>query len=142
MWRTGLVALQHLGSSWTRARTRVPCIGRRILNHCTTREVLFFFFNIYLFIWLCQILAAACGLLSCGMRILSCGMHVGSSSLTRYRTRAPCIGSVVSYPLCHQGSHQQLLLYSLCRCLIPSWGLALPSRLKFFPGGIPWQSSG
>ena len=22
----------------TRARTRVPCIGRRILNHCTTRE--------------------------------------------------------------------------------------------------------
>ena len=35
----GLVALQHVGSSWTRARTRVPCIGRRILNHCTAREV-------------------------------------------------------------------------------------------------------
>ena len=28
-----------MGSSWTRARTRVPCIGRRILNHCATREV-------------------------------------------------------------------------------------------------------
>ena len=27
-----------MGSSWTRAQTRVPCIGRRILNHCTTRE--------------------------------------------------------------------------------------------------------
>ena len=26
-------------SSRTRARTCVPCIGRRILNHCTTREV-------------------------------------------------------------------------------------------------------
>ena len=26
-------------SSRTRAQTRVPCIGRRILNHCTTREV-------------------------------------------------------------------------------------------------------
>ena len=27
-------------SSQTRARTRVPCIGRRILNHCATREAL------------------------------------------------------------------------------------------------------
>ena len=34
-----LVAEQHVGSSQTRAQTRVPCIGRRILNHCTTREV-------------------------------------------------------------------------------------------------------
>ena len=38
MWHTGLVARQHVGSSQTRARTRVPCIGRGILNHCTTRE--------------------------------------------------------------------------------------------------------
>ena len=38
MWLTGLVAPQHVGSSQTRARTRVPCIGRRILNHCATRE--------------------------------------------------------------------------------------------------------
>ena len=30
-----------MGSSRTRALTRVPCIGRRILNHCTTREVQF-----------------------------------------------------------------------------------------------------
>ena len=36
--RTGLVALQHVGCSQTRARTRVPCVGRRILNHCATRE--------------------------------------------------------------------------------------------------------
>ena len=27
-----------MGSSRTRARTRVPCTGRRILNHCATRE--------------------------------------------------------------------------------------------------------
>ena len=39
MWRTGLAAPQHLGSSRTRDRTRVPCVGRRIPNHCTTREV-------------------------------------------------------------------------------------------------------
>ena len=36
----GLVAPRHVGSSRTRARTRVPCIGRRILNHCATGEVL------------------------------------------------------------------------------------------------------
>ena len=38
LWRTGLVAPRHVGSSQTRARTRVPCIGRQILNHCATRE--------------------------------------------------------------------------------------------------------
>ena len=38
MWLTGLVAPRHVGSSQTRARTRVPCIGRQTLNHCATRE--------------------------------------------------------------------------------------------------------
>ena len=36
---TGLVALKHAGSSSTRDRTHVPCTGRWILNHWTTREV-------------------------------------------------------------------------------------------------------
>ena len=46
--RAGPVALWHVGSSQTRARTRVPCIGRQILNHCTTREarVLIILFHI------------------------------------------------------------------------------------------------
>ena len=35
----GLVAPQHVGSSQTRGRTHVPCAGRQILIHCTTREV-------------------------------------------------------------------------------------------------------
>ena len=35
----GLVAPQDVGSSRTRARTHVPSIGRRIPNHCATREV-------------------------------------------------------------------------------------------------------
>ena len=35
----GLVALWHVGSPQTRARTHVPCIGRQILNQCATREV-------------------------------------------------------------------------------------------------------
>ena len=40
LWLTGPVALQHVGSSQTRARTRVPCIGRQILNHWATKEAL------------------------------------------------------------------------------------------------------
>ena len=38
LWLTGLVAPRHVGSSQTRARTHVPCIGRQILNHRATRE--------------------------------------------------------------------------------------------------------
>ena len=32
----------------------------------------YFFLNVYLFIWLCQVLVAACRTFSCGMRTLSC----------------------------------------------------------------------
>ena len=38
LWLTGVVAPRHVGFSQTRARTRVPCIVRQILNHCATRE--------------------------------------------------------------------------------------------------------
>ena len=34
----------NVGSSQTRARTRVPCIGRRTPNHCATREAHLFYF--------------------------------------------------------------------------------------------------
>ena len=37
----GLAALQHVESSPTRDQTGVPCIGRWIITHCTTREVLY-----------------------------------------------------------------------------------------------------
>ena len=39
LWHTGFVALRHVGSSRTRDRTHVSCIGRWILNRCTTGEV-------------------------------------------------------------------------------------------------------
>ena len=46
LWRMGLVAPWHVGSSRTRDRTHVPCIGRRIPNHCATKgSPTFFFFN-------------------------------------------------------------------------------------------------
>ena len=38
-WLTGLVALQHAKFSRTRDWIHVPCVGRQILIHCTTREV-------------------------------------------------------------------------------------------------------
>ena len=45
LWRTGSVAPRHVGSSQTWAQTRVPCIGRWILNHGTTREAPKFYFK-------------------------------------------------------------------------------------------------
>ena len=35
-----LVAPQHVESSWTRNRTLCPCIGRWVLIHCATKEVM------------------------------------------------------------------------------------------------------
>ena len=35
----GLAAPQHVESSQTRDQTRIPCIGRWILIHCSTGEV-------------------------------------------------------------------------------------------------------
>ena len=78
---------------------------------CT--NIIFFLIFIYLIFILAapglscgmwDLLVAAGSLLSCSMSTLSCGMHVGSSSLTRDRTWAPCTGSMESYPLDYQGS--------------------------------------
>ena len=49
LWHTGPAAPCHVGSSQTRARTRVPCIGRQILNHCATREAPMLLFRAYRF---------------------------------------------------------------------------------------------
>ena len=38
LWLTGPAAPRHVGSPQTRARTRVPRIGRETLNHCATRK--------------------------------------------------------------------------------------------------------
>ena len=101
-----------------------------------------FLINIYLFIFL-----VALGL-SCGRRaprlrlsgslvaahgLLSCGMHVGSSSPTRDRTQAPCIGSAESHPLRHKGSPSGWFQRELC-CEVDSlnWNTSMTSaRLPF-----------
>ena len=46
LWHTGSVAPRHVGSSWIRDWTCVPCIGRRILYHGATREAPHCFLNI------------------------------------------------------------------------------------------------
>ena len=65
------------------------------------------FKNMYLFIWLCQVLMAACRVCRVCNSVAGCGI----GSLTRDQTRAPCIGSVESQPLDHQGSPISLFLW-------------------------------
>ena len=45
----GLIAVRHVESSQTRDRICVPCIGRLLLNHWTTREVLVWVFVCFTF---------------------------------------------------------------------------------------------
>ena len=56
LWRTGLVTPQHMGSSWSRARTHVPFIGRQIL-----------FLNKFIYLFL-----AVLGLPRCARAFSSC----------------------------------------------------------------------
>ena len=42
-----------MGPSGTTDQTHVPCIGRRILNHCATREALQVYFLLYQETFLC-----------------------------------------------------------------------------------------
>ena len=55
LWRMGLVAPRHVGSSRTRARTHVPGIGRQIL-------FLINLFYLFIYFWLRWVFIAACGL--------------------------------------------------------------------------------
>ena len=49
LWCKCLVALQHVGSSWTRDQTSAPCIVRLILNW-TTKEAPFSFKYRFIFV--------------------------------------------------------------------------------------------
>ena len=98
LWHTGLVAPWHVGPSRTTDWTRVPCIGRRIFNHCATREVphisFFFFLFIYLFIYLffgvCWVFVSVRGLslvaASGGHSSLQCaGLTISASFVAEHR---------------------------------------------------------
>ena len=68
-WHTGLVAPWHVGSSWTRDRSCVPCIGKQILNHCATREVPYLTVLSVCFSCCCQILRDFLCRQSCHLQI-------------------------------------------------------------------------
>ena len=53
LWHTGLVAPWHMGSSWTRDRTHVSCIGGWTLYHSATWEAPIheFFFYVFLILY-------------------------------------------------------------------------------------------
>ena len=55
-----------------------------------------FIYYIFIYFWLCQVSVLALRIFVAACRLLSCGMPAGSSSPTRDRTRAPCIGSTES----------------------------------------------
>ena len=87
-------------------------------------EILFIYLVALGQLWLAGSLVAARWLLSCGMQTLSCGMHVGSSSLTRDWTRAPCIGSSESQPLHHLGSPYDEIfkpLFTIIKNIYDTW---------------------
>ena len=85
LWCMGLVAPWHVRSSRTRAQTCVPCIGRQILNHCTTREVpvgmyLLSFYYLFsnCFCSSSQFVSSFC-FNHCGLMIFFCSMLVSLS---------------------------------------------------------------
>ena len=103
-----------MGSSRTRARTRVPALAGRFLTTVPPGKSLLLFLNggpgvclflMFLFIWLCWVLTAACGLFTAARGLLSsCGVQalerVGSvvaCGLSSCGMRAPeHVGSVVA----------------------------------------------
>ena len=106
-WLTGLVASQHVESSWTSNQTCVPFIGRQFLSSVLPgKSTLFFFFQLSLsasfffviYIWLCWVLVASCGIFIVAHRLSSCGswaqLLLGVWDLSfpiRDQTRVPCI---------------------------------------------------
>ena len=115
LWRTGLAAPRHVGSSRTRARTHVPCISRQVLNPCATREAQLSHFG-----W--------------DLKPGTEGAHPGR----KYRGRRAL--SLATAPGCKRfwHPHFQLETLSICgvECLagVTSWeGIGLGFRSRQFP---------
>ena len=93
LWLTGLLAPRHFGSSQTRARTRVPCIGRQILTTAPPGKPLnFFYLFIYLFIylfWLRWVFVAARGL----SLVVARGGYSRCSAQASHCSGFPCYGA-------------------------------------------------
>ena len=119
LWLTGPAAPRHVGSSQTRARTRVPCTGRQTLNHCATREALFLFFNkfiyfiLFIYFWLCWVFVAA--------RELPLVAASGGYSLLQ------CAGFLLQWLLLLRSTGSKRVGFSSCGCRLSSCGCRLSS---------------
>ena len=107
-WGTGACspAPRHVGSSWTRDCTGVPCIAKCFLNHWTTREALHNILNVYLPMMrlLRQIkMSGEFG----GIRWIQNG-HLGSFVVVR---RSPWL---FNFLLKQNGKAQKYYLYFIC----------------------------
>ena len=121
LWRTGLAAPWHVGSSWTRTRTCVPCTGRWIL----------FFFNkfIYLFLFLAALGRRCCMRASsrCGERgllfVAACGLLIAVASLVAEHRFQAC-GLQQLWLMGSRVQAQQLWHMGLVACgIFPDQGL-------------------
>ena len=103
------IFMERIGSYYSRSRIKLYFLF--FLNCCQYDFffLFFFFFNEQWFLFIYSLILSVLGL-SCGMwdlLVAACGLLVAACricSLTRDRTRDPCIGSTESYPLDHQGS--------------------------------------
>ena len=94
----GLVAPRHVGSSRTRARTRVPCIGRQILNHCATRGALMICFHLFKFINSC--------------------VYLGDTFICRYPFPSSVFSKFSTKYICHFRNNRKIFtfkVFSYCK---------------------------
>ena len=116
LWHTGLVAPWLVGSSQTRARTYVPCIGRRILNHCATREVpqvlyLSLFYIIFIGVQLIYNVV-----LVSGVQQSESAIHIHISTLFQILFPYRSLQSIEQSSLCYAvGPYQLSILYIVAR---------------------------
>ena len=86
----GTVALWWVGSPQTGDRAQVPCIGRRILSHWTTREFQLVRVNLNSHLWLVAAITGQCGLYSRQLCIYTYTYSTVEQIFMELRLQAAC----------------------------------------------------
>ena len=97
----GLVAPQHVEFSWIGVWSHIPCIGRRILNHCATREV-------PVIIFLTEPVSSISTL-----NKFICLLNVHKYIHSHVQTSLPCLNHTYRHTQAHKHTHSHLLSQSL-----------------------------
>ena len=143
MWCTGLVPPRYVGSSRTRARTRVPCIGRRFLTTAPPGKSLASCFFMLLFPLVHSqatlngfhpvpsfffFFGCATQRVGCGILVPRPGIEPGPSAL---RTQSPSCWTTRNFLI------QFFMIFALCLQFsspeyLQSWCLQVPTHMLFF----------